>query len=838
MDSFPPIGRQIFLDRFAMKDLHKSLSPGDFVLAILPGEDKRTSARVVEVRGRDVRVSIGENGTSREETLSIDNVEKPVETLPSEMWKRVATAVAKVELDREKWATEFERLMQVFVPGGRILAMAGVEEQLSAYNCAVLPAPVDSIQGIYKTAQDLADYLRRGSGVGIPLSSLRPRGAFVKGVNGTSSGPVMWSQLFSNTTGLIRQGGSRTGALMLIMDDWHPDVEEFIKSKREHRFNTNANQSVAISDAFMDAVHADGEWKLEFPDVNHIDYEADWNGDFTAWRRKHPGATVTYKTLKARDLWNQIIDSAWASAEPGLFFVDRWNAMSNSWYYDHGQIRCCNPCGEQGLPASGVCNLGHLQLHKFAVGPIGEAEVDWPGLAYATRLAVRFLDDVIDYTQYFDPRQELQQKSERRVGMGTLGLAELLIRCGITYGANEECLEFLDKLYCFIAENAYTASTELALEKGKFPAFATNEYLQSGFMQSMPEAIRMLVRERGIRNVTLLTQAPTGSVGSMVGTSTGIEPFPALEWDRKVRAGEFTERVAIIDEYQTQEEDTVSKLPPYFVTAATMTPADHAYTQAKIQRWVDSGISKTSNMPAETTAAEVGEFYRLLHELGCKGGTVYRDGSRKEQVIYTKKDSTTAKSDVPRRSSMTEPEVFEMKPWVTYSCSKMEVPTPAGPAHVKLVFDHDGHPREVFAKVGQEGKDIHADMAAMGKLISLVLRMRSDVPAERRLALAVKALKGIGGSTKVGYGPNRAISIPDSLGRAVEAMIEQGTPRPAKEAVPPAHSLDWAAADVAAHPAEGDGEPDVDNCPECHDTRFFAQEGCKTCQECGYSECA
>ena len=792
----PESGYRVFLDRFARKDVErKTLAAGDFVLAIPDRTNgHRVIARIIEKNDHTVIVETGHNGSSKRITLPLDSIDKPLETSPSEMHQRVAKAVSSVERDPGVWEPKFVELMQYFVPGGRILAAAGVEEKLTCFNCSVVDSPSDDITGIFKSADLLADILRRGGGVGFPLSRLRPRGSHVKTVNGRASGPVSWSTIYSATAGLIEQGGSRKGALMLILDDWHPDIEEFIHSKRSMQFNVNCNQSIAISDTFMRAVQDDLEWQLVFPIISHPNYDKDWDGNIDLWRARYPDAVTVHKTMRAKDLWKQIVDSAHASGEPGLWFKDRSNSLSNSYYYGEGYLSCTNPCGEQPLPRNGMCNLGHLILPRFVEGPIGNAKINWDSLAKYTSLAVRFLDDIIDYTHYFTEESKQQQLNERRVGLGTLGLAEALIRCGIKYGADKQCLSFLDKLYAHIAESAYMASVELAKEKGVFKWFNADKFLRSGFMQSMPDRVRGAIHTSGLRNVTLLTQAPCGTVGTYLGTSTGIEPFFDLEWTRDCRAGVFAERAVIVDEYRAQNPSS-KELPSYFVTAMMMTPADHAHTQAAIQRWVDSAISKTSNLPADYTPEQVGEFYKLMYDLGCKGGTVYRDGSRDQQVLRA---STVPAVHVPKVIDL--PDVMNAK--------KAKVQSPMGHMHVTISYDEQNEPRESFCAVGKGGSDVYADMEGLNRLISLILRLNSPVPPHERLELVIETLQGIGGRHSTGFGPDRVLSLPDALSKAIELI--QG------------HS---------------DRKSLTDLCPQCGGGRFASTEGCHTCLDCGHSLC-
>lgn len=836
------IGYRIFLDRYAKKDIRReSMLEGSIVLACVdPQRGHREVGRIVERRGDDVVVEFGENGTSRRVNFSYERLDRPIELDPREMHDRVASSVASVEAERDRWARTFRDLLGYFTPAGRILAAVGVEEQLCAVNCFVVPNPSDSLEGIYGRCLDMVKIMRRGGGVGLNLSSLRPRGAYVKTVNGRSSGAVGWSALYSVSTGLIEQGGSRRGAQMAILEIWHPDIEEFIHSKRSARFNNNCNQSVGITDDFMSALDRDGDWSLVFPDTKHPAYEAEWSGDIAAWRGQHPDAVVVYKTMKARDLWRQIIESAHASAEPGLWFKDRCNKAANSYYYPEGVIVAPNPCAEEPLPAWGVCNLGHLQLQRFAVGPIGSAKVDWTKLAWATSSAVRFLDDVIDYTHYYDERTERQQKSERRVGLGTLGLAELMIRCGVRYGAGRESLAFLDELYGFIAQAAYAASADLAREKGSFPKFDADKFVLSGFMQSMPEAMREYVRQHGCRNVTLLTQAPCGTVATMLGTSSGIEPFFDFSWKRNSRVGNFDEHASVVGEWRAQHPAGVTTeeppLPDYFVTAQEFTPADHAHTQAQIQKWVDAAISKTSNLPADYTVEQVGEYYRLLYDLGCKGGTVYRDGSREEQILERAVERVVQRSSVEEEpSAIVEAVQARLREVVDLPDSmlarKERVRTPMGTLHVTASY-LDGEPREAFSQIGKGGSDVYADLEAINRLISLVLRLDSPVPPARRLQLIADNLEGIGGRQQEGFGPNKVLSVPDGLAQALKRLpLHYECEQPARPATPPI--------EVAAAATTGNGKRSAEHCPKCLGGRLVHQEGCRggLCQDCGYSAC-
>jgi len=866
------LGQKIFLDRYALKDMSKrTLSTGDMVIVCT---DAKTGQREI-----GIVTAMDETGAAGAERVTVElrdgtqidclteHVSKPIETDPEQMMERVARGIAAVEGERaDEWYHNFRWLLNgwKFVPAGRILTAAGTDQQLTFYNCYVVPSPKDSRRGIVDTLSQMMEIMSRGGGVGINVSSLRPRHSYVKGVNGRSSGSVSWGALYSFVTGLIEQGGSRRGALMLILNCWHPDVLEFITSKREMGKITNANISVGISDKFMDAVHANADWDLVFPDNSDPDYAQTWDGNLDKWLAAGK-RVIVHKTVKARAIWDSIIESAWASAEPGVFFIERANKTSNSWYYDAGYLGCTNPCGEQPLPGFGVCNLGAINLSKF----VSDGDVAWDDLGKAVRYSIRFLDNVIDATPYFFDENYAQQKAERRVGLNTMGLAEMLIRLGIRYGS-EESVQFIDRLYRFVAGEAYHASAEIAAEKGPFPMFDADKFLQSGYMKKMPEDVREEVREKGVRNVTLLTQAPNGTIGTMVGTSTGIEPFYFWNYFRKSRLGKHEERVKVLEEWQQAHPG--EPLPGYFVTAMDLAPEEHVKVQASIQTWVDSSISKTCNLPASYTIEQTREIYELLYRSGCKGGTVYRDGSRDVQVLNLKEEDKTvsqtaaavaaqtalsaaaseqraqeasAVTIVEKESGASSSELVQSdggwqpkvrpRPYKRrgYTVSKA---TPSGTAHITMNEDEDGHPFEVFLEIGKAGSDIKAMAEAMGRLMSLILRMASPVSPLERVREIVKQISGIGGARSYGFGKRRVLSLPDAVGQALAENylnISQGTEadgQGAEMGVEPAAAMPTTHSSAAAVGS-------VDLCPSCGDSAFVRVEGCQTCHACGYSEC-
>jgi ribonucleoside-diphosphate reductase alpha chain len=833
------LGEKIFLDRYALKDMTKAtLAVGDTVVVCVDLKTgQREIGRVKTLKDDRVTVQL-RDGTILERLK--ENVDKPLELHPEQMMDRVARGISRIEGAKgEEWFEKFRWLLDgwKFIPGGRILAAAGSDQQLTYYNCYVIPSPKDDREGITRTLAQMMEIMSRGGGVGINIGSLRPKHAYVSGVNGRSSGSVSWGALYSFVTGLIEQGGSRRGALMLIQNCWHPDVLEFITSKREMGRITNANISVGITDEFMEAVEKDAEWDLVFPDTTDVDYDALWDGDLAKWKGFGKNV-IKYKTVMAREMWNSIIESAWASAEPGVFFVERYNKMSNSWYF--APIQCTNPCGEQGLPSWGVCNLGALNLGKFVQpGQIGECEVDWETLGTAVRYAVRFLDDVIDSTPYFFEENRRQQTNERRVGLGVMGLADMLIRLGIKYGS-AECEGFLDKLFGFIAHEAYLASADNAAEKGPFPKFDAEKFLHSGFMQGMPEDVREAIQEKGCRNVTLLTVAPTGTTGTMVGTSTGVEPFFFWSYMRKSRLGVHEENVAVLKEYKEQQ-GADAPIPDFFTTAMDMTPEEHVRAQAAVQRWVDSSISKTCNVPNDYTVEQTRELYELMYRLGCKGGTIYRDGSRDVQVLNLKDEEK--KPEAAPTVAVEPQEKVRARPYKRYGVTVSQ-PSPSGTAHITMNDDADGRPFEVFVDIGKGGSDIKAMAEAMGRLMSLLLRISSPLSPRDRIQEIIGQIKGIGGARSLGFGKNRVRSLPDAVALALEEHYGIGTDEPEVMAAhevehePVEGFVEGSGVPLSSASGNGHGKKVIaDLCPTCGIASFIRKEGCHTCESCGYSEC-
>ena len=1181
-----------------------------------------------------------------------------LETAPEQMWRRVARGIAAVEATpeaRAHWEERFYEAMRdfQFVPGGRILAGAGTGHAVTYYNCYVAPSPEDSRGGILENLRVMTEIMARGGGVGINLSTIRPRGSYIKSVNGTASGPCSWAELYSVATGdVIQQGGSRRGALMLMLDDDHPDIEEFITAKRIDPVTNrpvaieHANVSVAVSDAFMEAVKNDGDWQLQFPTKAIV--------------AANPELAPTVqlgRVVKAREIWDLICKSAWATAEPGVVFMDRYNTRSNTWYYEN--IRCVNPCfvgstrvatsqglvtaadlaaqgggvqvltdlraadearavvggnirhvrtgtalrpatlmivtqrdvpvyhlrtrhgysvtataehrfltpagyvelrdlrpgdglclqsgagcwntdpalpeidlgayvtrklqarmargeaappttwsrelgqllgwlsgdgwtydnrskpvvamdfgsaerellpyfrglvqrwfgvdgaiatrnnttalhfdatvarfvrglgfspakatekrvpaaiwsapreavvgylqglftsdgtvnnagpnkrsctirlasssrilleevqqlllnlgivtrlhqrreamvrllpgsdrapreyrtsaqfellidkenrelfareigflseskqarvdsytanatrgayrerfitevasvepagradvydltepethsiiingivshqcGEQGLPPWGVCNLGALNLSAFVV----DGKMDWERLADRSKVAMRFLDNVIDANLYFIEENRQAQLGTRRTGLGTMGLADALIKLGVAYGGDES-LELIDRIYRTIRDAAYDMSADIAAEKGPFPFFERDKYLKGQFIRELPEPIQAKIGRQGIRNAVLLTQAPTGTTSLLAGVSSGIEPVFDFAMVRRDRTGEHIMYHPLLQEWK--DAHPAEPVPAYFVGANDLTPEDHVRVQAMVQRYTDSSISKTCNAPNSHTTAEVDRLYRLAYDLGCKGVTYYRDGSR-DAVLTHLKEEEAKKPEAqaaPPAAPLAPPiaPVIRSRPPVLHGYTR-NIKAPEGTVNITVNSDEEG-PLEVFVNVGRAGSDVAALAEALGRLISLALRLPSPMGQEERLREMVLQLRGIGGSRAIGFGPEQVRSLPDAVGKALgEHLDGHPTLRPNPQQLPltPLATAPMGEPDESGagngngHGTTGDARPESlgttykltgNLCPECGSSTLVYQEGCKKCFSCGHSEC-
>lgn len=781
-----------------------------------------------------------------------DKKGNPLEKTPDEMWKRVAKGIAGVEKpkDRKKWEKKFYDLMSdfKFLPGGRILAGAGTGFDVTYYNCFVIPNPPDSRGGIMANLTQMIEIMAHGGGVGLNLSSLRPRGSRVKKVNGFSSGPINWAELYSLATkDIVQQGGSRRGALMLMLWDWHPDIEEFITVKQDLNKINGANLSVCLSDAFMEAVKKDADWDLVYPDLDDPRYDKKWNGDLDAWK-KIGGKVKVVKTVKAKYLWNLICTAAWQSAEPGLHFLDRSNKRSNTHYFE--TLIATNPCGEQPLSAWAVCNLGALNLAAY----VKNKQFDYDAFSKDVQVAVRFLDNVIDDTYYFYKENEKVAKDIRRQGLGILGLADALIKMEVRYGS-EESLKVIDKIFKTLRDNAYISSSDIAKEKGSFPKYNKEKYLKGFHIKRLPKEIRAKIAKQGIRNAVLMTIAPTGSTSLLTGVSSGVEPVYEFEFVRKDRLGEHQMYHPLFDEWKSTHPN--DKKPEYFVSANDLTPEEHVKVQAVAQEYVDASISKTVNAPKTHTVEDVKRLYTLAYDMGLKGITYMRDGSR-EGVLTRKEEKKAEPVQAPQAQTslpvLPRPMMVE---GVTYGTD-----TPVGKTYITINHDENRQPFEVFITVGKSGSDVAAMADALGRMISLNLRINGVLPPRERIRQVVAQLIGIGGARSVGFGENKVRSLPDAIAKVLSKHFEFKVNGVVEDKNPNSHGVAVNAHLNGHTPIAADVEPKeeivkieqlslqtpvstadenatslYDICPECGAASFAYEEGCKKCYACGYSEC-
>ncbi len=775
-----------------------------------------------------------------------------LEKTPEEMWRRVAKGIAKQERKtaRGVWEKKFYDVMSdfKFVPGGRILSGAGTDFQVTYFNCFVIPSPKDSREGIIDSLKQLVEIQSRSGGVGLNLSSLRPRGARVKKVNGFSSGPVTWAGLFSYAThDVVQQGGSRRGATMLMLHDWHPDVEEFITVKEDLTKINGANLSVCVSDAFMEAVKADADWNLEYPDLDDPNYDKDWDGDLIGWK-KAGRKTKVYKTVKAKELWDLICTAAWRSAEPGLHFLERSNKRSNTWYFE--KLIATNPCGEQPLGAWAVCNLGAMNLAAY----VKNEKFDFVSFGKDVKVAMRFLDNVIDDTYYFFKENEQVAKDIRRTGLGILGLADALIKMKLRYGAPES-EETIKKIFETLRNNAYEASSDIAKEKGAFPKFDKEKYLQGYHIQNLPKWLQARIAKNGIRNAVLLTIAPTGTTSLISGVSSGVEPVYEFEFIRRDRLGEHRMFHPLYEEWQKKHPGEAK--PDYFASSNDLTPEEHVMVQAIAQEYIDSSISKTVNAPNGHSVEDVKNLYMMAYDNGLKGVTYFRDGSRQGVLSHVdEKPKEEAKAAVLPKEIVRAPRPM-MVEGVTYKTQ-----TPVGDTYITLNHDQNGEPFEVFITIGKPGSDLSAMADALGRMVSLNLRLAGNLPPRERIRQVISQLSGIGGARSVGFGENRVRSLPDAIAKVlakqyafkVNGVVED---KLAPGVVTPVASAPADAPIVSEQIEEKeeitvltqlplqegitmDTKPKthtMDICPECGTSSFVYEEGCGKCYSCGHSEC-
>lgn len=543
-------------------------------------------------------------------------------------WQRVAHSLAGIENGTANdWQTQFYEILAGFrfLPGGRILAGCGVPHQVTLFNCFVMGSIDDSIDGIFDSLKEGALTMQQGGGVGCDFSNLRPKGTRAKRVGGIASGPVSFMRIWDSMCATLLSTGVRRGAMMATLRCDHPDIETFIAAKQDSRELRHFNLSVLVTDDFMQAIKQDDDWPLLFP-AEGLDEKNDGSIINRNWNNATPVACRVIRTVKARQLWEQITRSNYDYAEPGVLFIDRINQQNNLAYREY--ISATNPCGEIPLPAYGACNLGSINLTQFVHQAFSKAaSIDMDAIASVTRTAVRLMDNVIDVSQFPLPEQQHQAHSSRRIGLGITGLANALIMLGLPYHSATARQQAADIMQ-LICHTAYRTSIELAKEKGSFPSLSKKRYLASPFIQRLPKDIQQDIAQHGIRNSHLTAIAPTGTISLLANNiSSGIEPVFKWQYQRRIlqEDGDYS-RHDISDyayrHWQTSHGDEA--LPDYFVDSQALEPADHLAMQAAMQPFVDNAISKTINVPEDYDFESFKDIYWQAYDAGLKGCTTFR----------------------------------------------------------------------------------------------------------------------------------------------------------------------------------------------------------------------
>jgi ribonucleoside-diphosphate reductase alpha chain len=713
---------------------------------------------------------------------------------PEDMFRRVAENIASADGLYGATDTEVNALADAFygmmtrrefMPNSPTLMNAGREfQQLSA--CFVLPVG-DSMDSIFQAVKDTAMIHKSGGGTGFSFSRLRPADDIVSSTRGVSSGPVSFMKVFDSATEAIKQGGVRRGANMAVLRIDHPDVMEFIEAKSDHTTLTNFNLSVGATEEFMRAVQKGDDFDL----VN-------------------PRTGETQGSLNAREVFHRMAELAWEGGDPGIIFLDRINEHNPTPHVS--EIEATNPCGEQPLLPHESCNLGSINLSKFVRGTGEAATIDWDGLRETVHRAVHFLDNVIDMNELPLPQIAEQTRANRKIGLGVMGFADMLIMLGIPYNS-QQAARTAEQVMQFVTEEARVRSRELADQRGAFPNWKGSTYEQTG--------------EEPLRNATVTTIAPTGTISIISGCSSGIEPLFAVVYTRHVLDKDELLEIHPIFEQIARErgfyspelmkeiaakgtlhgiEEIPGDIQELFVTAHDITPEWHIRLQAAVQEYTDNAVSKTVNFPNEATIDDVEHVYRLAYELGCKGVTIYRDGSRQEQVL------TTGATEKARKGDESPVEIAPRERPTVVTGQTRAMRTGCGKLYVTLNRDEEG-PFELFAAMGKAGGCAASQSEALARMVSLAFRC--GIPAEQ----VVRQLRGISCHQPAWEpGGERILSCADAVGKAIEAFI---TPEGEQLA------MDFGGAGGANHAGA---------CPDCGGTLVY-EGGCNVCRDCGYSKC-
>ena len=731
-------------------------------------------------------------------------------------WRRIARALAEVETDKAKWEAAFYKALEGFkyLPAGRITAGAGTGRNVTLFNCFVMGTIPDSMGGIFDGLKEAALTMQQGGGIGYDFSTIRPRGAEVKGVAADASGPLSFMDVWDAMCRTIMSAGSRRGAMMATMRCDHPDIEAFIGAKKDPARLRMFNLSVLVTDPFMQAVKADGIWELVFDGR-------------------------VYRTVQARDLWNKIMRNTFDFAEPGVIFIDRINKANNLNYVE--TIAATNPCGEQPLPPYGACLLGSINLATLVTAAFTpKAKLDLAALNDLVRVAVRMMDNVVDASRFPVPEQAAEARAKRRIGLGVTGLADALLMLGLRYGSDAAASQTEMWMHA-IARAAYLASVDLAREKGPFPLFDAKGFLASGTMLAMDADVRDAIATHGIRNALLTSIAPTGTISLYAGNvSSGIEPVFAYAYTRKVlqKDGSRTEEEVV--DYAVRlwrEVKGDAPLPDYFVNAQTLPPLDHVKMQAAAQKWIDSSISKTINCPEDISFEDFAEVYMAAWDQGCKGCTTYRPNAVTGSVLTVSEGGEKTPSEAPEQLQGGEviylSEPLDRPAALEGSTYKVKWPVSEHALYITIndiVIAGHRRPFEVF--INSKNMEHFAWTVALTRMISAVFRRGGDI------SFVVEELKAVfdprGGAWMEGkYIPSILAAIGGVIERHLIAIgFIEGEGMGLK--TDPRAEL---GAELGAEVIAVGEAPRGRACPSCGSYALRMIEGCMTCGDCGHSKC-
>ena len=727
----------------------------------------------------------------------------PNEKGPLHLWHRVAKSLASVEENKEEWYEKFFEILKDFrfIPGGRVMHAAGREDarrRPTLSNCYVIPIEEDSLEGIYQCLSNSAMVYRTGGGVGTDLSGLRPQGARVNATVDSSPGVTAFMNLFSESTNTVSQAGRR-GALMLTLRVDHPDIQDFITIKNDKSRNTvkHANISVLITHEFMEALLEDKDFDLR------------WGGK-------------VYETVRAKELWDKIITSAHASAEPGIIFWDTMIEYHNNEYAT--PLSSTNPCGEQPLPQFTACNLGNINLSAFVDE---NGEFDYKELKEVSAVATRFLDNVITYNYPNHALECIKEAvgNDRRVGLGITALGDTLIKMGIKYDSEEGLVE-VEKIMKILRDTAYDTSIDLAEEKGAYPLFQWDGYSKSKFVKSLPRSIRSRIKESGIRNCTLITVPPVGTGSIVAETSSGVEPIYQISYNRRVKNqdGHTFRTYKVYHPLIAELFESDENLPEWVVTAYDIDPFFRVKMQSVIQKYTDSSISSTVNLAEDTKIETIADIYITAYKAGLKGITVYREGSREGILSSTKAKAPSVENVETSSDNEINP---RYRPSITNGVTQ-RVRTGEGNLYITINEDENGL-CEVFTTIGKAGGNAQAQSEAVSRLISLALRSGIN-PHE-----VIKQLKGISGPSPVWQDGDVILSTPDAIGKAIEKYIASSKSKKFDSADKKGFTF------YENNPSEATNSVEFKErkytlCQECGSTMTH-ENGCMVCKHCGYSKC-